>query len=89
MPIHTRLRDLYCFPGFQPAAHIHGRFGDPYAVVIPLRRVAKKRPAELAALSIEPSTTSPFGSSATSRPAADAFTSTCRSAASHVVRVKP
>ena len=29
MPIHTRLRDLYRFPGFQPAAHIHGRFGAP------------------------------------------------------------
>lgn len=89
MPIHTRLRDLYRFPGFQPATHIHGRFGDPYAVVIPLRRVAKKRPAEPAALSIESSTISPFGLSATLMPAVDAFTSTCRSAASPVVRVKP
>jgi hypothetical protein len=38
MPLNTRLRDLYAFPGFVPAATIRGVFGDPYAVVIPLRR---------------------------------------------------
>jgi hypothetical protein len=38
----TQLRDLYSFPGFAPATHVHGVFGDPYAVVIPLRRRQKK-----------------------------------------------
>ena len=38
-----RLLDVYRFPGFEPCARVHGIFGDPYAVVIPLRRRQKKR----------------------------------------------
>ena len=37
-----RLLDVYRFPGFEPCARVHGIFGDPYAVVIPLRRRRKK-----------------------------------------------
>ena len=40
-----RLVDVYRFPGFDPYARVHGIFGDPYAVVIPLRRRRKKRAA--------------------------------------------
>jgi transposase len=38
----TRLYDFYSFPGFVPAASIRGIFGDPYAVVVTLRRRRKK-----------------------------------------------
>lgn len=48
----NQLRDLYAFPGFRPEAHVHGVFGDPYAVVIPLERLRKKPPVEC----VEPST---------------------------------
>jgi hypothetical protein len=51
----TQLRDHYAFPGFRPAAHIHGIFGDPYAVIIPLRRLRKKPPAECVEPTIAPS----------------------------------
>jgi hypothetical protein len=33
-----RLLDVYRFSGFEPCAPVHGIFGDPSAVVIPLRR---------------------------------------------------
>jgi hypothetical protein len=89
MPIHTRLRDLYAFPGFNPTAHIHGVFGDPYAVVIPLRRVFKKQPAVSAAPFTGTSTIRPLDSFATLMRAAGVYTSGCRSVASSVVRVMP
>ena len=38
-----RLQDVYRFPGFVPLAQVRGVFGDPYAVVITLRRRRKKR----------------------------------------------
>jgi len=37
-----RLQDVYRFPGFVPLAQVRGVFGDPYAVVITLRRRRKK-----------------------------------------------
>ena len=40
-----RLQDIYGFPGFVPMAQVRGIFGDPYAVVITLRRRRKKRTA--------------------------------------------
>lgn len=89
MPIHTQLRDLYAFPGFHPATHIHGVFGDSYAVVIPLRRLSKKRPAELAAPSPDPSTIKRFATFATWKPVVVASISRCQSAASPAVRVRP
>lgn len=39
------LRDTYRFPGFDPAASVHGYPGDPKAIILPLRRRRKKRPA--------------------------------------------
>lgn len=60
----TRLRDHYAFPGFHPAAHIHGVFGDPYAVVIPLRRLRKKSPVECVELPSAPSMIKTFAGSA-------------------------
>jgi hypothetical protein len=46
MASFSRLHDFYSFPGFLPSANIRGIFGDPYAVVISLRRRRKKRPAD-------------------------------------------
>jgi hypothetical protein len=69
MSIHTQLRDLYSFPGVRPATHIHGLFGDPYAVAIPLRRLSKKRPAESVAPSTATSMTRLLATSAISTPA--------------------
>jgi hypothetical protein len=74
MAYFTRLRDLYAFPGFVPAATIRGLFGDPYAVVIALRRRRKKPPAVNAAPAIAPSTTKSRAGSATSIVAAGAST---------------
>jgi hypothetical protein len=37
-----RLQDIYRSPGFVPMAEVRGIFGDPYAVVITLRRRRKK-----------------------------------------------
>ena len=61
-----RLLDVYRFPGFDPYARVHGIFGDPYAVVIPLRRRRKKRAVACAGKYIVPSTINGPGSSATS-----------------------
>ena len=77
----TQLRDLYAVPGFLPATHVHGLFGDPYAVVIPLKRLRKKRPAESAVPIITPSTIRHFARSATSTADHDASTSKSPSAA--------
>jgi hypothetical protein len=62
----TRLRDLYAFPGFVPAATIRGVFGDPYAVVLDLRRRRKKRAVACAVPVSAPSTISCHGESAIS-----------------------
>jgi hypothetical protein len=43
MKKHKRLWDVYRYPGFIPAAIVHGLFGDPRALVIKLRRRGKKR----------------------------------------------
>ena len=56
MAIFTRLRDLYSFPGFVPAATIRGVFGDPYAVVIVLQRRRKKHAVACATPAIDSST---------------------------------
>jgi hypothetical protein len=78
----TQLRDLYVFPGFVPNTLIHGVFGDPFAVVIPLRRLRKKRPAERVAPSIMPSTIKPLARSAISTAVDDASISSSTSVAS-------
>jgi hypothetical protein len=85
----TQLRDFYSFPGFTPATHIHGVFGDPYAVVIPLRRHQKKRPVEYVGLSTALSTINPSATSVTSIAAGGASTSNFSSAASPAARVGP
>jgi hypothetical protein len=59
----SRLHDLYAFPGFAPAATVHGVFGDPYAVVISYRRRRKKHAVESAAHPIVPSTIKFFAKS--------------------------
>jgi len=43
-----RLLDEYRFPGFRPVANIKGRFGDPRARIIPLRRRQKKQSVAVA-----------------------------------------
>jgi hypothetical protein len=37
-----RLLDEYRFPGFRPVAKIKGKFGDPKALIIALKRRQKK-----------------------------------------------
>jgi len=85
----SRLRDLYEFPGFVPAATIRGRFGDPYAVVIALRRRRKKQTADGVASAIAPSTIKLLEESATSIAAADASTWRSPSDASPVASATP
>ncbi len=70
----SRLRDLYSFPGFAPAATIRGVFGDPYAVVIDLRRRRKKLTAAFAAPAVAPSTTKLLDAFVTSIVVADVST---------------
>ena len=53
-----RLVDVYRFPGFVPSARVHGIFGDPYAVIIPLRRRRKKRAVVCVDKSVVATTTS-------------------------------
>ena len=55
------LRDLYRQPGFVPSHQLRGKFGDPIAVVISLRRCRKKRFAGVAARSVSATTTSDVG----------------------------
>jgi hypothetical protein len=38
-----RLLDEYRFPGFRPVAKIKGKFGDPKALIIALKRRQKKQ----------------------------------------------
>jgi hypothetical protein len=85
----TQLRDLYAFPGFVPNTLVHGVFGDPFAVVIPLRRLRKKRPAERVAPSIMPSTITPLVRSAISTAADDASIWSSPSVVSRVGGVVP
>ena len=61
-----RLQDVYRFPGFVPQAGVRGVFGDPWAVVITLRRRRKKRAAVCANEPIAPSTTNGRDASAIS-----------------------
>jgi hypothetical protein len=89
MATFTRLRDFYSFPGFKPATHVRGLFGDPYAVVIPLRRGSKKRPAAFAAPFTARTTTKPRARSEISTPAGDASTSRCPFVASPAACVMP
>ena len=74
----TRLRDFYSFPGFTPNATVQGVFGDPYAVVVTLRRRPKKRSAGNATPLTAPSTIKRFAGSGTSIAAGDASSSSCR-----------
>ncbi len=78
----THLRDFYSFPGFLPATHIHGLFGDRYAAVIPLHRREKKPPVECVALSTARSTIRPYDGSATSTAVDAGSTSRCPSGGS-------
>jgi hypothetical protein len=61
-----RLQDVYRFPGFVPLAGVRGIFGDPWAVVITLRRRRKKRAAGCAGAVLARSTTNGRVASATS-----------------------
>ena len=71
-----RLQDIYRFPGFTPRAEVRGVFGDPWAVVITLRRRRKKRAVGSAGEGAVRSTTNDRGASATSPVATGASTST-------------
>jgi hypothetical protein len=85
----SQLRDLYAFPGFAPAATVRGVFGDPYAVVISLRRRRKKRAAESAARLIDPSTIRSFARSVISIAADGECIWSSLSAASSAAIAKP
>jgi hypothetical protein len=56
MDIPRHLRDVYRFPGLVPSACVRGYPGDPDAIILPLRRRRKKRPAASAANRITGST---------------------------------
>jgi hypothetical protein len=84
----ARLHDLYSFPGFVPTATAHGLFGDPYAVVLTLRRRRKKLAAACAAPAIAPSTINPCARYATSIAAGGASTWRSPSDASFVATAK-
>jgi hypothetical protein len=79
-----RLLDVYRFAGFIPYATIHGIFGDPYAVVIPLRRRRKKRAVVSVDKSVVSITTGVPGSCATSPVAINVSTWNYRFAGSGV-----
>jgi hypothetical protein len=70
-----QLRDLYRFPGFVPHDRIRGVFGDPRAVVIPLKRSRKKRTAASAGTHTTPITTNGPDASAISPAATNGSTS--------------
>jgi hypothetical protein len=89
MASFTRLRDLYAFPGVVPAATIRGVFGDPYAVLVALRRRRKKRPAASVAPAIVASTINRHEESAISIAVAGASTWSVLSVGSSVGRAKP
>lgn len=52
------LRDVYRFPGLEPAASVRGYPGDTGAIIVPLRRRRKKQPAASAELCMQRSTIS-------------------------------
>jgi hypothetical protein len=85
----SRLHDLYGFPGFTPAATVRGVSGDPYAVVIALRRRRKKHAVACADSAIDPSTISCCERYATSIVVAAASSWSCSSVASPVASAKP
>ena len=85
----TSLRDFYSFPDFVPAATVRGVFGDPYAVVIPLRRRRKKQPADTAGQAIAPSTINRLAPPATSTAAAAASIWSFPSDASAAAAARP
>jgi hypothetical protein len=85
----ARLRDLYAFAGFTPAATVRGLFGDPYAVVITLRRRRKKHAAVGAVPAIAPSMIMLLEEFAMSIVAGDASTWNSPSDASSVASAKP
>jgi hypothetical protein len=70
-----RLRDLYRFTGFVPRDRVRGIFGDPVAVVVPLRRLRKKRSAAFAVTFTTPTTTNGPDAFATSPAATSGSTS--------------
>ena len=55
-----QLYDTYDFPGFRAERKVVGVFGDPYAVVLRLRRRGKKRFAEPAGVRTGRSTIAKF-----------------------------
>ena len=77
-----RLHDVYRFPGFVPLAHVRGVFGDPYAVVITLRRRRKKRTAVFVDVPIARFMISVLDGSATCRVGTSGFTWSSRFAGS-------
>jgi hypothetical protein len=84
MAKYKQLNYLYRFPGFYPAGKICGIFGDPRAVVIPLKRRGKKQSVEPVAQFIVPSTTARLAGFETFPAAICASTWTWRSGASFV-----
>ena len=77
-----RLQDIYRFPGFVPLAGVRGIFGDPWAVVITLRRRRKKRAAGSAGPRIAASTINGRAACATSPVATGGSISSSRFAGS-------
>src|SRR6188472_3451605 len=63
-----RLQDVSRFPGFVPLAEVRGIFGDPWAVVITLRRRRTRRAAGRAGEDLAPSTTNGRDACADQRP---------------------
>jgi hypothetical protein len=82
-----RLQDVYRFPGFVPLAGVRGIFGDPWAVVITLRRRRKERAAGCAVEVLAPSTTNGRGVCATSLAATGGSISSSRFAVSTALGV--
>jgi hypothetical protein len=77
-----RLQDIYRFPGFTPMAEVRGVFGDPWAVVITLRRRRKRHAVGPVGAAAVRSTTNDRGASATSPVATGGSISTSRYAGS-------
>ena len=89
MAIFSRLLDLYSFPGLSPVATVRGVFGDPYAIVIALRRRRKKHLAASVAPFIAPSTIIPSDRCAISIAVDDVSISNSPSAVSTVGTATP
>jgi len=56
-PLKKRLTDSYRFPGFTPEPVVRGVFGDPYAVVVTLKRREKRLAARCVIVPGRPSMT--------------------------------